>query len=44
MNYVRAYESGKAVSDMPPYLAWKDWEEWESVLAWIRSRKSRGKG
>jgi chromosome partitioning protein len=43
MNYVRAFESGKAVADLPPYLAWKDWEEWEPILAWIRSRKSRGK-
>jgi len=43
MNYVRAFETGKAVSDLPPYLAWKDWEEWEAVLKWIRSGKSRGK-
>lgn len=44
MNYVRAFEKGLAVSDLPPYLAWQDWEEWEAVLNWIRSRKSRGKG
>ncbi|MFW5816330.1 MAG: AAA family ATPase [Wenzhouxiangella sp.] len=43
MNYVRAFEKGLAVSDLPPYLAWQDWEEWETVLAWIRSRDSHGR-
>ncbi|AKS41300.1 ParA family protein [Wenzhouxiangella marina] len=44
MNYVRAFERGLAVSDLPPYQAWADWEQWEPILGWIRSRKSRGKG
>lgn len=44
MNYVRAFEKGLAVADLPPYLAVNDWEEWEPILAWIRSRKSQGKG
>ncbi len=44
MNYVRAFEKGLAVADLPPYLAFHDWEEWETVLAWIRSKKSQGKG
>jgi chromosome partitioning protein len=44
MNYVRAFERGLSVSDLPPYQAWQDWEEWEAVLTWIRSRRSRGKG
>jgi len=43
MNYVRAFERGLSVSDMPPYLAEQDWNEWETILAWIRSKKSRGK-
>ncbi|MDX1625149.1 MAG: AAA family ATPase [Wenzhouxiangellaceae bacterium] len=43
MNYVRAFESGLSVSDLPPYLAEQDWEEWEAVLGWVTSRKSRGK-
>lgn len=43
MNYVRAFERGLSVSDLPPYQAWQDWEEWEPILAWIRSRRSRGK-
>lgn len=44
MNYVRAFEKGLAVADLPPYLAWQDWEEWESLLNWIRSPRSQGKG
>lgn len=44
MNYVRAFERGLSVSDLPPYLAWTDWEQWEEILAWIRSKKSVGKG
>ncbi|MDT8408882.1 MAG: ParA family protein [Wenzhouxiangellaceae bacterium] len=43
MNYVRAFESGLSVSDLPPYLAEQDWEEWNTILSWITSRKSRGK-
>ena len=43
MNYVRAFERGLSVSDLPPYLAWQDWEEWETILTWIRSKRSRGK-
>ncbi len=43
MNYVRAFEDGRAVADLPPSMAWQDWEEWEPILGWIRSRKSRGK-
>lgn len=44
MNYVRAFERGLTVSDLPPYLAWQDWEQWEVILDWIRSRRSMGKG
>lgn len=43
MNYVRAFEKGLSVADLPPYLAWQDWEEWESVLDWIRNKRSQGK-
>lgn len=44
MNYVRAFERGLAVSDLPWYLAGQDWEEWEPIVAWTTSRKSAGKG
>jgi len=43
MNYVRAFEKGLSVADLPPYMAWQDWEEWETLLGWIRSRHSQGK-
>lgn len=43
MNYVRASERGLSVSDLPPYLAWQDWEEWDVLMKWVRSRKSVGK-
>ncbi len=43
MNYVRAFESGLSVSDLPAYQAQQDWDEWSRVLGWIHSRKSRGK-
>lgn len=36
MNYVRAAERGLGVADLPPYLAWQDWEEWETLLKWLR--------
>lgn len=43
MNYVRAFQSGLSVSDLPPYLAERDWDEWAGLLSWVTSRKSRGK-
>ncbi|QOC23281.1 ParA family protein [Wenzhouxiangella sp. AB-CW3] len=43
MNYVRAFEQGLSVSDLPYYLAWQDWEQWETLLGWIRSGKSVGR-
>jgi len=43
MNYVRAFETGLSVSDLPPYMALADWEAWAKILRWTTSRKSRGK-
>ncbi len=43
MNYVRAFETGLAVADLPRYQAEQDWSEWTPILSWIESRKSRGK-
>ncbi|MBY6204013.1 ParA family protein [Halomonas denitrificans] len=43
MNYVRAFERGLSVNDLPAYMAEQDWEEWETVTNWVTSRKSRGK-
>ncbi len=43
MNYVRAFEKGLSVSDLPPYLAAQDWEEWERPLKWVTRKGTRGK-
>lgn len=43
MNYVRAFETGLSVSDLPPYQAFADWEDWAAISGWVTSRKSRGK-
>ncbi|PKL96190.1 MAG: hypothetical protein CVV18_02660 [Gammaproteobacteria bacterium HGW-Gammaproteobacteria-8] len=43
MNYVRAFETGLSVSDLPPYLALADWDDWARILGWVTSRKARGK-
>lgn len=43
MNYVRAFERGLAVADLPSWQAWQDWNEWEVLLQWLRSGESQGK-
>ncbi|MDJ0654857.1 MAG: AAA family ATPase [Xanthomonadales bacterium] len=43
MNYIRAFEQGLGVGDLPYYRAWKDWEEWESMEKWVKSKKSQPK-
>lgn len=40
-NYVRAYTRGLGVFDLPEYLAWPDWEQWDPLLEWLDSRRSR---
>ena len=40
-NYIRAYQRGLGVHELPPYLAWPDWEQWEPVIEWLDSRRSR---
>ena len=34
-NYVRAYTRGIGVWELPPYLAWPDWEQWEPIVKWL---------
>lgn len=41
MNYIRAAEGGLAVADLPGYLARPDWDQWERILKWLRSVKSK---
>lgn len=40
MNYVRAFDQGLSVTDLPAWRAWADWAEWEDFMVWIRSRRS----
>ncbi len=39
-NYVRAAVEGKSVFELPAYIAWPDWAQWEPILAWLASRRS----
>ena len=40
-NYVRAYTRGLGIFELPEYLAWPDWGEWEPLTAWLRSVRSQ---
>jgi len=40
-NYVRAYTRGLGIFELPEYLAWPDWDEWEPLTAWLDSKRSQ---
>lgn len=40
-NYVRAYTRGLGIFELPEYLAWPDWEQWDPLIEWLDSRRSR---
>ncbi|MDJ0938797.1 MAG: ParA family protein [Woeseiaceae bacterium] len=40
-NYIRAYTRGLGIFELPEYLAWPDWEEWEPLVEWLDSRRSK---
>ncbi len=40
-NYVRSYTRGLGIFELPEYLAWPDWDEWEPLTAWLRSVRSQ---
>lgn len=40
-NYIRAYTRGLGIFELPEYLAWPDWKQWEPLLDWLGSRRSR---
>lgn len=42
-NYIRAYQRGLGIHELPPYLAWPDWEQWDPLLEWLDSRRSMPK-
>jgi chromosome partitioning protein len=43
-NYIRAYQRGLGIHELPPYLAWPDWEQWDPLLDWLESKRSRAVG
>ena len=40
-NYVRAYSRGMGVLELPEYLAWPDWKQWEPIAEWLDSKRSQ---
>jgi chromosome partitioning protein len=40
-NYIRAYTRGLGIFELPEYLAWPDWAEWEPVTEWLKSKRSQ---
>lgn len=40
-NYLRAYQRGMGVFELPEYLAWPDWKQWEPITKWLGSKKSQ---
>jgi chromosome partitioning protein len=40
-NYVRAYSRGMGVLELPEYLAWPDWKQWEPISEWLDSKRSQ---
>jgi len=40
-NYVRAYSRGMGVLELPEYLAWPDWKQWQPINEWLESKRSQ---
>jgi len=40
-NYIRAYTRGLGIYELPEYLAWPDWEQWDPLIEYLESRRSR---
>ena len=39
-NYIRAYDRGMGVHELPPYLARDDVAQWEPLVKWLESKQS----
>ena len=39
-NYIRSFQRGLGIHELPEYLAWQDWEQWAPLLTWLRSKRS----
>ncbi|HVY24525.1 MAG TPA: AAA family ATPase [Steroidobacteraceae bacterium] len=40
-NYLRAYQRGMGVLELPEYLASPDWAQWEPITRWLNSKRSQ---
>ena len=40
-NYIRAAERGLGIFEMAPYATAVDREQWQPILKWLRSKRSR---
>jgi chromosome partitioning protein len=40
-NYVRAYTRGLGIHELPEYLAWPDWDQWDPLTKWLHSVRSQ---
>jgi len=40
-NYLRAFQRGMGIFELPEYLASPDWEQWQPITKWLGSRKSQ---
>jgi chromosome partitioning protein len=42
-NYIRSYQRGIGIHELPPYLAWPDWDQWEPLIDWLESKRSQAR-
>jgi chromosome partitioning protein len=40
-NYLRAYQRGMGILELPEYLASPDWDQWKPITRWLASDKSQ---
>jgi len=40
-NYLRAFQRGMGIFELPEYLAKPDWEQWAPITKWLGSKKSQ---
>jgi len=40
-NYLRAFQRGMGLFELPEYLAWPDWEQWTPIGKWLGGKRSQ---
>ena len=40
-NYLRAFQRGMGIFELPEYLASPDWEQWQPITKWLGSKRSQ---